>query len=78
MMLNKLTGDKMGISEIEFGRVLARLDAQDEEIKALRSDVKSLLAIANQGRGGIMILCTLGSVFGAIFGWLSSKLIHLL
>ena len=58
------------IDPVLFGRVLARLDAQDQEILALRQDVKTLVNLANQGKGGLLMLTTIGTIVGSIVGWI--------
>lgn len=60
------------IDPVLFGRVLARLDEQDREIQALRKDVASLLTMANQGKGSLLMLCTVGGVVSSILTWLVS------
>lgn len=64
------------IDPIEFGRVLARLDAQDIELRdvknALRdanNNIATLLALANRGKGSLMMLC----LFGSIIGWVAGS-----
>lgn len=61
------------IDPIEFGRVLARLQDQDRQIaeirtenKEMRDDIKRLLAMANQGKGGLFTLTSIGAVVGAV------------
>lgn len=56
----------MSIDPIEFGKVLARLDTQDEAIADMRKDIKSLLAMANQGKGGLWALTSFSAVIGAV------------
>ncbi|MGN6085774.1 MAG: hypothetical protein ACTHN9_20235 [Trinickia sp.] len=56
------------IDPIEFGRVLARLDEQDTQIAALRTDVQALLALANRGKGALFTLTSLGAAIGAVLG----------
>lgn len=63
----------MSIDPVEFGKVLARLDAQDlqlaelrSENKAMRDDVRRLLAMANQGRGSLFVLMGIGSIVGGL------------
>lgn len=58
------------IDPIEFGKVLARLDEQDRQIAEMRSDIKRLLAMANQGRGGLLMLTSIGAVVGGVLTWL--------
>ncbi|KVL59249.1 hypothetical protein WT01_15570 [Burkholderia cepacia] len=57
------------IDPIEFGRVLARLDDQDKQIAEMKTDIKRLLAMANQGKGGLFTLTTIGAVVGGTLTW---------
>lgn len=59
---------------VQWGRVLARLDAQDSEIRNLRDDVKALLELAHEGKGGILMLMSVGTGVGAVLGWLVEHL----
>lgn len=54
------------IDPIEFGKVLARLDEQDKQIAEMGKDIKSLLAMANQGKGGLWALTSFSAVIGAV------------
>lgn len=61
------------IDPIEFGKVLARLDEQDKamsdmrtENKEMRDDIKRLLAMANQGKGGLWAFTSISAVVGAL------------
>jgi hypothetical protein len=61
------------IDPIEFGRVLARLDEQDKamsdmrsENKEMRDDIKRLLAMANQGKGGLWMFTSVSALIGAL------------
>ncbi|MCL6468393.1 MAG: hypothetical protein I4O48_08745 [Ralstonia sp.] len=61
------------IDPVEFGRVLARLDEQDNamrdmrtENKEMRDDIKRLLAMANQGKGGLWAFTSISAVIGAL------------
>lgn len=56
------------IDPIEFGRVLARLEDQDRQIAEMRGDIKSLLEMANRGKGALFLLMSVSSVVGAVFG----------
>lgn len=66
------------IDPIEFGKVLARLDAQDEQMAlmrtengAMRDDIKRLLAMANQGKGGLWAFTSISAVIGAVLAELA-------
>lgn len=66
----------MSIDPIEFGRVLSRLDAQDRQIAEMREDIKHLVNMANQGKGGLLMLTTIGTIVGSIVGWIGSHLMR--
>jgi type II secretory pathway component PulJ len=63
------------IDPIEFGRVLARLDQQDQqsaemrqEIAQMRTEIQALLALANRGKGALFTLTSIGAAIGAVLG----------
>lgn len=58
----------------EFGKVLARLDAQDRTLGRLEDSVSNLVIMANQGKGSLMTLISIGSVVGALIGWVVEHL----
>lgn len=59
----------------EFGKVLARLDNQDRILTRLEDSVSNLVIMANQGKGGLMMLMSVGSIVGAVVGWVVEHLI---
>lgn len=59
---------------LQMGRVIQRLDDQDEELRELRADVKALLALAHQGKGSLWALISIGSVLSALVGWITTHL----
>lgn len=59
----------------EFGKVLARLDNQDRILTRLEDSVSNLVIMANQGKGGLMMLMSIGSIVGAVVGWVVEHLI---
>lgn len=71
----------MDIDPIEFGKVLGRLDAQDRQIaeiklasKDTQKNVEHLVNLANQGKGGLMMLTTIAGIVGSIIGWMIAHL----
>jgi hypothetical protein len=62
----------MPIDPMEFGRVLERLDQQDEQIEEMRKDIRALLDMANQGKGALFVFMGIASVIGAIIGYVVS------
>lgn len=70
------------ISMREWGSVLERLRAQDvvlikqnAEIESMRNDIRELLEMANRGKGGLMMLMSIGSIAGAVVGWVIEHLV---
>lgn len=62
------------IDPIEFGKMLARLDDQDRQIAKLNENVERLLALANQGKGGLFTLTSIGAIVGAVLAELARHL----
>jgi tetrahydromethanopterin S-methyltransferase subunit G len=65
----------MPIDPIEFGKVIARLDEQDRQIEKLNQNMEKLLAMANQGKGGLLTLTSIGAVVGAVIAEVARHLI---
>lgn len=61
----------MPVDPVDFGRVLARLDGQDDQIAEMRIDIKNLLAMANQGKGSLWVLTSVGAGVGAVLTWVA-------
>lgn len=57
----------------DMGRLEARVDAQESELREIKADVKAILALVNQARGGWKTLVVVGAVAGAM-GALVTKL----
>jgi hypothetical protein len=57
----------------DVGRLEARVDAQESELREIKADVKAILALVNQARGGWKTLVAVGAVAGAM-GALVTKL----
>ena len=47
-------------------------EARDATIAELRQDVKELLALANQGKGGFWAGMAIASALGTVGGWMAS------
>lgn len=57
----------------DMGRLEARVDALESELREIKADVKSILALVNQAKGGWRTLILVGAVAGAT-GALVTKL----
>ena len=63
------------ISERDFGRLEAEVQALKAEIDDIKSDVKELLALANKSRGGFWMGMTIASAIGGIMTFVFDKLV---
>jgi hypothetical protein len=60
----------MEVDPIIFGRVLERLDAQDKLINEMRQDVRTLVDLANKGKGAWWLALSLVGGVSSLFTWL--------
>lgn len=54
------------ISERDFGRLEAEVQALKSELDDIKADVKELLALANKSKGGFWMGMTIASAVGGI------------
>ena len=58
----------------DFGKLEAQVEALQKEMHILSADVKSLLELANKGKGGFWIGMTIASFAGGIVTFLADRL----
>lgn len=58
------------IDPIEFGELRAEVNALKEQLTEQRADIKKLLAMANQGRGGLWMFMSISGLMGAVATYL--------
>ena len=57
------------INPIEYGRLLAKVETLEARVDDMSKDIKSLLELANQSKGGFWMGMTLASVTGGLLTW---------
>ena len=62
------------ISERDFGRLEAEVQALKAEIDDIKADVKCLLALANKSKGGFWMGMTIASAIGGFVTFFIDKL----
>lgn len=63
------------VDPIRFGKLEARIDQLERELSEARGDIKTLLALANQSRGGFWMGMTIAASAGSVVTWLAEKLL---
>ena len=61
------------ISAREFGKLEAQVEALQKEVHALSQDVKSLLELANKGKGGFWMGMTIASAVGGLLTFVADR-----
>ena len=56
----------------DFGKLEAQVEALQKEVHALSTDVKSLLELANKGKGGFWMGMVIASGVGGLITYLTS------
>ena len=54
------------ISERDFGRLEAEVQALQRELSTIQADVKCLLELANKSKGGFWMGMTIASIVGGV------------
>lgn len=54
------------ISERDFGRLEAEVQALQRELNSIQADVKCLLELANKSKGGFWMGMTIASILGGV------------
>ncbi len=66
----------MEVDPIVFGRVLERLDAQDKLINEMRQDVRTLIDLANKGKGAWWLALSLVGGMSSLVTWAAASLLN--
>ena len=57
----------------EFGKLEAQVEALQKEVHVLSQDVKSLLELANKGKGGFWMGMTIASAVGGLLTFIADR-----
>ena len=58
------------INPIEYGRLLATVETLETRVDDMSKDIKSLLELANQSKGGFWMGMTIASIAGGFLTWM--------
>jgi hypothetical protein len=60
------------IDPVKFGLLIGQVKTLEDQVAAMQSDVKELLALANKGKGGFWMGMTIASMMGALVSWVTT------
>ena len=60
------------IDPVKFGLLIGQVKTLEDQVAAMQSDVKELLALANKGKGGFWMGMTIASMMGALVSWVAT------
>ena len=63
----------MDIDPIQYGQLITKVEFLEKELGDMRSDVKKLLELANQSKGGLWMGMAFASMIGAMLHFLGEK-----
>jgi hypothetical protein len=64
----------MDIDPIQYGQLISKVEFLEKEVGDMRTDVKKLLELANQSKGGLWMGMALASLAGAVLQFLGAKM----
>lgn len=63
------------INPVEYGKLIAKVDTLEHKIENMDRDIKQLLALANQSKGGFWMGMAIASLFGGLISWVARHLV---
>lgn len=63
------------IDLVQYGQLIAKVDQLEGEVSALRTDVKTLLELANKSKGGLWMGMTLASALGGLVTFIGERVL---
>jgi hypothetical protein len=60
------------IDPVKFGLLIGQVKTLEDQVAAMQTDIKELLALANKGKGGFWMGMTIASMMGALASWVAT------
>ena len=57
------------LNPVEYGKLLAKVEGLETKVNSMDADIKTLLALANQSKGGFWMGMTIASIAGGFLTW---------
>lgn len=62
------------IDPVEYGKLISTVDTLSRKVDSMEADIKKLLALANQSKGGFWMGMTIASVFGGVLTFIGERM----
>jgi hypothetical protein len=62
------------IDPVEYGKLIATVENLNSKVESMDKDIKALLELANQSKGGFWMGMTIASGIGGFVGWVVNHL----
>ena len=59
------------LNPVEYGRLIAKVEGLEAKVSSMDADIKTLLALANQSKGGFWMGMAIASLAGGLLTWLT-------
>ena len=64
------------IDPIQYGQLIAKVDALETQVSSMQSDIKTLLEMANKSKGGFWVGMAIASGLSGIVGSIAHSLFN--
>ena len=64
------------IDPVEYGKLISTVDNLTKKVDSMDADIKTLLELANQSKGGFWMGMTIASIFGGILTFVAERILR--
>lgn len=68
-----MSGD---IDPVEYGKLISTVDNLTKKVDSMDADIKELLQLANQSKGGFWMGMTVASIFGGVLTFVAERMLR--
>ena len=64
------------IDPVEYGKLISTVDNLTKKVDSMDADIKTLLELANQSKGGFWMGMTVASIFGGVLTFVAERMLR--
>jgi hypothetical protein len=64
------------IDPVEYGKLISTVDNLTKKVDSMDADIKTLLELANQSKGGFWMGMTVASIFGGVLTFVAERILR--